>query len=63
VLPPVGLSAEKIARAAQGTLLERWGAPEDVADAVLFAIRADYMTGAVITVDGGESWGRRKRGK
>jgi 3-oxoacyl-[acyl-carrier protein] reductase/pteridine reductase len=60
VLPPEGLTAEKVARTAQGTLLGRWGSPDDVADAVLFAIRADYMTGEVITVDGGERWGRRK---
>ncbi|MCS7219887.1 MAG: SDR family oxidoreductase [Anaerolineae bacterium] len=59
VLPPPGYSEEKIARIAQRTLLGRWGTPEDVAEAVLFLIRADYITGEVITVDGGERYGYR----
>jgi NAD(P)-dependent dehydrogenase (short-subunit alcohol dehydrogenase family) len=31
----------------------RLGAPEDVAHAVLYLLTADYVTGAVLTVDGG----------
>jgi pteridine reductase len=38
------------------TALQREGAPEDVARAVLFLVRdADYVTGQVIAVDGGRS--------
>jgi len=59
VLPPPGYGEEQIARIAQRTLLRRWGTPNDVAEAVLFLIRADYITGEVITVDGGERYGRR----
>ncbi|MFN2233529.1 MAG: SDR family oxidoreductase [Anaerolineales bacterium] len=35
-------------------MLKRWGTPKDVADAVLFLIESEYITGEVITVDGGE---------
>lgn len=59
VLPPPGYSEEQIARIAQRTLLGRWGTPDDVAEAVLFLIRADYITGEVITVDGGERYAPR----
>jgi len=54
VLPPPGYPAERLQRAAERTLLGRWGRPEDVAKAVLFLIRSDFITGEVITVDGGE---------
>ncbi len=61
VLPPPNYSAEKVARTAARTLLERWGTPEDVASAVLFLVQADYITGDTITVDGGERLAGRKR--
>jgi 3-oxoacyl-[acyl-carrier protein] reductase/pteridine reductase len=61
VLPPDDLGEDEIARIAAGTLLERWGSAENVADAVLFLTRADYITGELITVDGGEQYGHRKR--
>jgi pteridine reductase len=35
------------------TLLRRQGSPEDVAAAVVFLARADYVTGVVVPVDGG----------
>lgn len=36
--------------------LKRWGSPEDVANAVLFAIEgSDFLTGTTIYVDGGRS--------
>lgn len=60
VLPPPGYSPEKVAQTARHTLLGRWGSPEDVAEAVLFLVRADYITGDTITVDGGERLARRR---
>lgn len=60
VLPPPGSSQDKIARLAQNTLLNRWGVPEDVAQAVIYLVEADYVTGEVIVVDGGERIGPRK---
>jgi gluconate 5-dehydrogenase len=37
------------------TILERWGKPSDVAEAALFLASdaSDFITGAVLTVDGG----------
>ncbi len=60
VLPPPDYTPEMIARVRQNTLLERWGSPEDVVDAVLFFVRADYVTGDVLFVDAGERFGHRK---
>jgi pteridine reductase len=40
-------------RRAAETLLGRIGSPEDVADAVLFLMRADFVTGSTVIVDGG----------
>ena len=60
VLPPPDYDAAKIARTAQKTLLNRWGSPEDIAQAVLFLVQADYITGEVLTVDGGQRLGRNK---
>ena len=57
ILPPPTYDAAKIEHLAKKTLLKRWGSPEDVAQAVLFLIGADYITGDCITVDGGERYG------
>ena len=39
---------------ARGTLLRRWGSGGNVAQAVLFLVENDYVTGDVIRVDGGQ---------
>lgn len=55
VLLPVGEDAEEYREAAAGrTALGRVGTPEDVAEAVLYLARADYVTGEIIRVDGGQ---------
>ena len=61
VLPVPGSSQEVNAEAARKTLKERWGAPDDVAEAVMFLVRASYITGEVIVVDGGQRLGPRTR--
>ncbi|MCU0511158.1 MAG: SDR family oxidoreductase [Anaerolineae bacterium] len=61
VLPPPGFTPEQLAAAADVTLLKKWGRAEDVAEAVLFLIRAGYITGEYITVDGGERYGFRRQ--
>ncbi len=60
VLPPPDFDQEKIERSAEKTLLERWGTAEDIADAVLFFVKADYVTGEALAVDGGQRFGHRK---
>ena len=39
----------------EGTPLKRVAVPEDVAEAALFLVHSDFVTGQVITVDGGKS--------
>ena len=54
ILPPPGMSAAERRRAVARIPLKRWGAPQDIANAVLFAIQGtDFMTGSTIFVDGG----------
>lgn len=53
VLLPEDWSAEDAERLRETTPLRRLGAPEDVAGAMLFLLRADYVTGETLIVDGG----------
>jgi NAD(P)-dependent dehydrogenase (short-subunit alcohol dehydrogenase family) len=57
VLPSPNQNKKSQEAAAAGTLLKRWGTPEDVARAVRYLIEADYVTADVIAVDGGEGAG------
>ena len=56
VLPPPDMNAEAMAQIAGATLLQRWGGPHDVVEAVLYLARADYVTGTAIFVDGGPGY-------
>jgi pteridine reductase len=58
VLPPDDASRENIDRLVRTTPLGRLGAPEDVVQAIIYLIEADYVTGETLVVDGG----RRVRG-
>jgi pteridine reductase len=53
VLLPDGWSDDDAERLRATTPLGRLGSPEDVAGAMLFLLDAGYVTGEVITVDGG----------
>ncbi len=50
---PVAVEPGQEERRAAETLLGRVGSPDDVADAVLFLVRAGFVTGTTIVVDGG----------
>ncbi len=54
ILPPPGDSGEQFAERAGRVPLELFPTPENIAEAVLFLLRADYCTGQVIFVDGGQ---------
>ena len=54
VLPPPEYTEQQLAVSAKRTLLKRWGTPADVARAVRYLVEAEYVTGAVLPVDGGE---------
>lgn len=53
ILAPEGAGGEELERLAARAPLGRWGEPEDVANAVVFLLRSDYLTGQVIYADGG----------
>jgi len=63
VLPPEGAGAAQQAAMAERTLLGRLGTPADAAGAVRYLIEADYVTGTVVRVDGGEHLAQSKRQK
>ena len=50
---PVAVEPGQEERRAEETLLARVGSPEDVAGAVAYLARADFVTGATLVVDGG----------
>jgi pteridine reductase len=50
---PVAVAPDQEERRAAETLLGRVGSPEDVAEAVVFLARADFVTGTSLVVDGG----------
>ena len=53
VLLPEGWSEEEAEHLRSTTPLRRLGSPEDVAQAVVFLLEAQYVTGEVVRVDGG----------
>lgn len=54
ILPPPGKGAKYLKDMAGPVPLRRRCAPEDVADAVLFLLQNDALTGQIIFVDGGQ---------
>jgi pteridine reductase len=55
VMLPENLSEHEVKGAVAGTLLKRPGRPENVAQAVLFLVENDYVTGVCLPVDGGRT--------
>ncbi len=51
-----GHTPEERERAIRGTLLKRLGGADVIAEAALYLARADFVTGVVIPVDGGQRW-------
>ena len=50
---PVAVEAGQEERRAAETVLGRIGSPEDVAEAVAYLVRAPFVTGTTLVVDGG----------
>lgn len=55
VMPPADLAEAELRAAVAGTLVKRFGRPENVAHAVLFFVENDFVTGTCLPVDGGRS--------
>jgi pteridine reductase len=60
ILPAPDAPPQIFEATAGRTLLKRWGKLEDITEAVLYLARADYVTGVVLPIDGGERWGGRR---
>lgn len=56
VLLPDDHTAEEAKKFAAATLLQRLGSSDALAEAVLYLIEADFVTGVVLPVDGGQRW-------
>ncbi|MFN8446694.1 MAG: SDR family oxidoreductase [Caldilineaceae bacterium] len=54
VLPPPDFTPKQLEESTQKIPLKRWGNPQDVAHAARYLLEADYITGEVMVVDGGE---------
>jgi NAD(P)-dependent dehydrogenase (short-subunit alcohol dehydrogenase family) len=54
------LSPELVARVTNGVPMRRFGTPREIAEGVRFLVspRASYITGHVLTIDGGQWLGR-----
>ena len=53
VLMPEGTDANEAERLVASTPLKRLGSPRDVAQAMIYLLEADYVTGEMLIVDGG----------
>jgi len=53
ILPPPGKDPSYLERLKETVPLKRYGDPQDVAQAILFLLKSDFITGQVIYVDGG----------
>ncbi len=53
ILPPPGEDESYIDRLTNTVPLRRHGSPEDIAEAVIYLLKSDFVTGEIINVDGG----------
>jgi pteridine reductase len=53
ILPPPGEGEDYVERLARSLPLQRQGTPEDVAEAAIYLITSEFVTGQTIYVDGG----------
>jgi pteridine reductase len=53
VLPPGDYTGEDYAGGVDRRLVRREGRPEDAVDALLWLLRSEFVTGQIVTVDGG----------
>jgi pteridine reductase len=58
VMQPESLSEEERRRSIAGTLLKRFGRPENIAQAVAAFLENDFVTGTCLPVDGGRTLGQ-----
>ncbi|MCY0859603.1 MAG: SDR family oxidoreductase [Sulfolobaceae archaeon] len=54
ILPPEGKGYDYLEKLKENVPLKRYGSPKDVANAVIFLLKSDFITGQIIYIDGGE---------
>jgi NAD(P)-dependent dehydrogenase (short-subunit alcohol dehydrogenase family) len=54
ILPPAGKDENYLTGLAESVPLRKHGGPGDIADAVLYLLKSDFVTGQIIYVDGGK---------
>jgi pteridine reductase len=54
ILPPAGAPPGYLEKLARRLPLQRTGSPQDIVQAVLYLLEADFVTGQVLAVDGGQ---------
>lgn len=57
ILPPAGQDESYLNKLAESVPLRKHGGPGDIADAVLYLLKSDFVTGQIIYVDGGKHLG------
>lgn len=55
ILRPPDLTDEENEEVLSGTLLKKWGGAEEIARGVVYLLEADFVTGQVLTIDGGRT--------
>src|SRR5262249_6965181 len=54
ILPAPGMSDERFAALGRSIPLERTGQPDDIADALVYLLRSEFVTGEILQVTGGQ---------
>ena len=62
ILPPAGKDENYLDGLAKTVPLKKHGGPGDIADAVLYLLKSDFVTGQIIYVDGGRHLGEEEHG-
>ncbi len=62
ILPPAGKDESYLDGLAKTVPLRKHGGPGDIADAVLYLLKSDFVTGQIIYVDGGRHLGEEHHG-
>lgn len=55
IIRPPDLTDQENEEVLSGTLLKRWGGGQEIAKGVLYLLESDFVTGQVLTIDGGRT--------
>ena len=55
IIRPPDLTDEENKEAMAGTLLNRWGGSDEITKGILYLLDADFVTGQILTIDGGRT--------